>query len=194
VHRVRYNAVNGVPSCANLDIMTTKARDEWGFYGYITSDCGAVDCVINDHHYTSTPDAHLLPCAHTVVIAPGHLLGHLSLSLSLSLSFSLFLSLSLSLPPSLPPSFPRTRALTHHTLLLAHCLFSPVPISQHSLPSDESVRATAAVQDIECGGYFSSHLGPAVADGAVSMDSIDAALTHLFMVQVGCLLFCARVV
>jgi beta-glucosidase-like glycosyl hydrolase len=34
----RYNAVNGVPSCANADIMTTKARQEWGFQGYITSD------------------------------------------------------------------------------------------------------------------------------------------------------------
>ena len=33
-----YNAVNGVPSCANKDIMTTKARLEWGFGGYITSD------------------------------------------------------------------------------------------------------------------------------------------------------------
>lgn len=34
----RYNSVNGVPSCANTDILTTKARLEWGFEGYITSD------------------------------------------------------------------------------------------------------------------------------------------------------------
>jgi hypothetical protein len=27
-----------VPSCANTDILTTKARLEWGFEGYITSD------------------------------------------------------------------------------------------------------------------------------------------------------------
>jgi hypothetical protein len=33
-----YNSVNGVPSCANKDILTTKARLEWGFDGYITSD------------------------------------------------------------------------------------------------------------------------------------------------------------
>jgi hypothetical protein len=34
----RYNSVNGIPSCANGDILTTKARLEWGFEGYITSD------------------------------------------------------------------------------------------------------------------------------------------------------------
>jgi hypothetical protein len=32
------------------------ARGEWGFQGYITSDCGAVDDVEDNHHYTSTPE------------------------------------------------------------------------------------------------------------------------------------------
>ena len=49
-----YNAENGVPSCANKDILTTKLREEWGFQGYITSDCGAVNNVQNNHHYTNT--------------------------------------------------------------------------------------------------------------------------------------------
>ena len=51
-----YNAVNGIPSCANTEMLTNKARGEWGFDGYITSDCGAVSCVIDDHHYTNTSD------------------------------------------------------------------------------------------------------------------------------------------
>ena len=38
-------AVNGVPACAHKDMLTTKLRDEWGFQGYVTSDCGAVECV-----------------------------------------------------------------------------------------------------------------------------------------------------
>ncbi len=42
-----------IPSCANKGILNDLARDEWGFDGYITSDCGAVDNVQNDHHYTS---------------------------------------------------------------------------------------------------------------------------------------------
>ena len=34
-----YNAENGVPSCANKDLLTNYLRNELGFYGYITSDC-----------------------------------------------------------------------------------------------------------------------------------------------------------
>jgi len=51
-----YNAVNGVPSCADKNLMTTLARDTWGFQGYITSDCGAVAGVYEAHHYTNTTD------------------------------------------------------------------------------------------------------------------------------------------
>ena len=36
-----YNAVNGVPSCANDWLLDTGARKEWGFDGYVTSDCDA---------------------------------------------------------------------------------------------------------------------------------------------------------
>ena len=37
-----YNAVNGVPSCANSLFMNDIARGEWGFDGFFVSDCGAV--------------------------------------------------------------------------------------------------------------------------------------------------------
>jgi len=49
-----YNSVNGVPSCANHDSMTAMAREDWGFNGYITSDCGAVADVMMAHNYTKT--------------------------------------------------------------------------------------------------------------------------------------------
>eukprot|EP01083_Nonionella_stella_P160479 524713_1 len=52
-----YNAENGIPSCANGYLMTTTLREEWGFEGYITSDCGAVSDVQNNHHYTNTTGA-----------------------------------------------------------------------------------------------------------------------------------------
>jgi beta-glucosidase-like glycosyl hydrolase len=48
---------NNVPSCANWDLMTRDLRNAWGFQGYITSDCGAVNDVQNSHHYTSTTGA-----------------------------------------------------------------------------------------------------------------------------------------
>ena len=37
-----YNAVNGVPSCANGLFQNTAVRDEWGFDGYIVSAVYAV--------------------------------------------------------------------------------------------------------------------------------------------------------
>ncbi|XP_065880685.1 probable beta-D-xylosidase 7 [Euphorbia lathyris] len=48
-----YNKVNGVPSCADFNLLTTTARGQWGFHGYITSDCDAVALI----HDKSPEDA-----------------------------------------------------------------------------------------------------------------------------------------
>ncbi|XP_008440505.2 probable beta-D-xylosidase 6 [Cucumis melo] len=50
-----YNAVNGVPACANPDLLK-KARNDWGLKGYITSDCDAVATVYEYQKYTDTPE------------------------------------------------------------------------------------------------------------------------------------------
>jgi beta-D-xylosidase 4 len=50
-----YNAVNGVPSCADKALLTATVRQKWGLSGYITSDCGAVSDVEQHHRYTHTP-------------------------------------------------------------------------------------------------------------------------------------------
>ena len=50
-----YNAMNGVPTCADHNLMTTEVRDTWGFDGYITGDCGAAGDVWDPHHYGKTP-------------------------------------------------------------------------------------------------------------------------------------------
>ena len=42
-----YNAVNGVPSCANDWLLGTLLRDSWQFDGYVTSDCDADSDVFN---------------------------------------------------------------------------------------------------------------------------------------------------
>jgi hypothetical protein len=49
-----YNANNGVPSCADHGLLTDDLKTSWGFQGYITGDCGAVQCVLDNHHYTNT--------------------------------------------------------------------------------------------------------------------------------------------
>ena len=46
-----YNAVNGFPSCASPFLLQKTLRDEWGFHGYVTSDCGAVEDIFNGHHF-----------------------------------------------------------------------------------------------------------------------------------------------
>jgi beta-glucosidase len=38
-----YNAIDGVPACANTMLLVDKLRKAWGFAGFVTSDCGAVD-------------------------------------------------------------------------------------------------------------------------------------------------------
>ncbi|XP_003387138.1 PREDICTED: probable beta-D-xylosidase 2 [Amphimedon queenslandica] len=50
-----YNSVNGVPSCVDGVFNNKIARNKWKFDGYLVSDCGAIDDVMNKHHYTSTP-------------------------------------------------------------------------------------------------------------------------------------------
>jgi len=55
-----YNAVNGVPSCANHWMLETVARGQWGFDGYITSDCEAEADVFTNHKYTKTPEEAVL--------------------------------------------------------------------------------------------------------------------------------------
>ncbi len=38
-----YNAIDGAPACANQMLLDTILRKDWGFQGFVTSDCGAVD-------------------------------------------------------------------------------------------------------------------------------------------------------
>jgi beta-glucosidase len=49
-----YNAVNGPPGCASTDLLQKRLRDEWGFQGYVVSDCGAVNDIYANHKYKPT--------------------------------------------------------------------------------------------------------------------------------------------
>ena len=48
-----YPAINGIPACADNYTMNTLLRETWGFQGYITSDCGAIEDIYQAHHYTN---------------------------------------------------------------------------------------------------------------------------------------------
>ena len=37
-----YNAINGVPACANRELLGDLLRGEWNFTGFVVSDCGVL--------------------------------------------------------------------------------------------------------------------------------------------------------
>ncbi|KAL0476463.1 beta-glucosidase [Acrasis kona] len=50
-----YNAINGVPSCANKKLLVDILRNEWGFKGVVTGDCSAVENIYNHHKFAKSP-------------------------------------------------------------------------------------------------------------------------------------------
>jgi len=53
-----YNAVDGVPACANSFLLTDLLRNQWGFEGYVVSDCDAIHDIWGQrqHKYVKTPE------------------------------------------------------------------------------------------------------------------------------------------
>ncbi len=46
-----YNAVDGAPACASQMLLKTTLRNNWGFHGFVTSDCGAITDIWKGHKY-----------------------------------------------------------------------------------------------------------------------------------------------
>jgi beta-glucosidase len=61
-----YSALNGIPCCASHFLMTDLLRDRWGFRGYVTSDCDAIDNIYDPHHYAAD-----LPIASAMAVTAG---------------------------------------------------------------------------------------------------------------------------
>jgi len=49
-----YNAINGVPACANHMMMGDILRNKFGFKGYVVSDEGAIESIDTDFKYTKS--------------------------------------------------------------------------------------------------------------------------------------------
>lgn len=51
-----YNQVNGVPTCADPNLLRKTIRAKWHLNGYIVSDCDSVGVFYNTQHFTATPE------------------------------------------------------------------------------------------------------------------------------------------
>jgi beta-glucosidase len=53
-----YNSIDGVPCCANTFLLHDLLRTQWGFDGYVVSDCDAVRDIWGrqQHHFVQTPE------------------------------------------------------------------------------------------------------------------------------------------
>jgi beta-glucosidase len=49
-----YNSLNGEPACSNTALLQKYLRKDWGFKGYVVSDCGAVQDIWDGHHYAKS--------------------------------------------------------------------------------------------------------------------------------------------
>ena len=54
-----YNAVSGIPASASSFLLDDLLRKQWGFEGYVVSDCDAISDIWRpqQHHYVNTPEA-----------------------------------------------------------------------------------------------------------------------------------------
>ncbi|TFG71749.1 MAG: glycoside hydrolase family 3 protein, partial [Anaerolineales bacterium] len=50
-----YNRTNGEACCASPTLLLKILRDEWGFDGYVVSDCGAIRDIYANHKLVETP-------------------------------------------------------------------------------------------------------------------------------------------
>jgi beta-glucosidase len=51
-----YNSVDGLPACANPRLLSDILRKQWGFPGYVVSDCGAIDDIYRRHKFVPTAE------------------------------------------------------------------------------------------------------------------------------------------
>ncbi|MDR3217913.1 MAG: glycoside hydrolase family 3 C-terminal domain-containing protein, partial [Dysgonamonadaceae bacterium] len=74
-----YNAINDVPCTANPWLLTKVLRQDWGFNGYVVSDCGGPSLLVSAMKYVKTKEAAAtlsikagldLECGDDVYITP----------------------------------------------------------------------------------------------------------------------------
>ena len=74
-----YNRVNGEAACASPTLLGDILRGQWGFDGYVVSDCGAIEDIYQHHKLVDTPaEAAALAVRHGCDLCCGFLFPHLA--------------------------------------------------------------------------------------------------------------------
>jgi beta-glucosidase len=137
-----YSAVNGVPDCANTDLLETHLRNAFGFRGYVVSDCGAIGAIAAGHNYepniTSAAAAAVLAgtdlscgteyATLTGAVAQG-LLAESDLDRSLTRLFEVRFRLGMFDPPAMVP-------------------YSSIPMSAVDSPANRQMALDAAQRSL----------------------------------------------
>ncbi|MCU0488862.1 MAG: glycoside hydrolase family 3 C-terminal domain-containing protein [Anaerolineales bacterium] len=174
-----YNAVDGVPACANPFLLNQTLRQEWGFEGHVVSDCWALNNLHNQHGYTrnaveSAAAALQAGCDLACMSTFDHLeeavqrglVSEAEIDLALSRSLATRFKLGMFDPPEQVPyaSIPLSvvNCLEHRQLAYQAALESIVLLKNQAgiLPIQESVRRIAVVgpaaadQNVLLGNYY----------------------------------------
>lgn len=81
-----YNRLNDEPCSASHTLLSSTLRDEWGFSGYVVSDCGAIGNIHEHHGITgSHAEAVALAIKHGCELNCGAMAPHLHSALELNL-------------------------------------------------------------------------------------------------------------
>jgi beta-glucosidase len=59
-----YNRVDGLPACANPRLLEEILRKQWGFRGYVVSDCGAIGDIYLNHKSSPNAEAGVAAAIH----------------------------------------------------------------------------------------------------------------------------------
>ncbi len=159
-----YNAIDGAPACANAMLLQQHLRADWGFNGYVVSDCDAIADIVHGHHFAASQeqgDAEAvkagtdLDCgtaykALTQAVAE-HLLGEDEIDAAVTRLFTARMRLGMFDPPAAVPfnaiPYSEVDSAAHRALALEAARESMVLLKNRegALPLGPSVRKLAVV-------------------------------------------------
>ena len=159
-----YNRVNGEPACASKRLMTDILRAEWGFDGYVVSDCDAVKDIYEHHKFAKTMEEGValavkagteLTCGYEYrALIPAIKQGHISereIDTAVKRLFTARFRLGLFDPPELVPysriPFSVSDSAAHRELARVAARESLVLLKNdnHALPLRKDLKTVAVI-------------------------------------------------